>query len=419
MSLQGLILVALAAAPSTAFFLMPCWPITTQRLDPLVSPGEISSHVHQIVGGNAFAPTLSYNDTQAEDVCTTCFVSTDHSNYWIPSLYFQYANGSFESVDQVGSTSVYYFNEAARLGTGETMTPFPEGFRMLAGDPTKRTGGTDFADQAINYKCLNYAGSPTDSKGFPDYDCPDGIRAEVTFPSCWDGVNLDSDDHQSHVAYPTVTYQAGACPSSHPVHLVTLLVEFIWDTHKFADQWPNADENPFVWSTGDPTGFGLHADYIMGWDYDVLSAAVEECDDDFGVLANCAAFDGMLPPTNETYANPGTCTAKDYVNEVVSGTLASLPGCNPVDATGSESTDCDGDASLNGTWTGESSSGASSTATAAGTGSGVASAVAVSTDTPAGSYGNGQSGYSSVQASQSTAAAFYDAWLSAPAAATR
>ena len=25
------------------------------------------------------------------------------------------------------------------------------------------------------------------------------LRAEVFFPSCWDGVNLDSSDHKSHV----------------------------------------------------------------------------------------------------------------------------------------------------------------------------------------------------------------------------
>ncbi|RMD40056.1 hypothetical protein DV735_g5087, partial [Chaetothyriales sp. CBS 134920] len=329
MSLQSLILVALAASPSTAFFLMPCWPITTQRLDPIVTPGGIASHVHQIIGGSAFSPSLTYEATQADDVCTTCFVSVDHSNYWIPSLYFQNSDGEFESVDQVGSTSVYYFNEVTRLGANETMTPFPEGFRMLAGDQDKRSGSEDFADQAINYKCLNYAGLPTDSKGFPDYDCPNGIRAEVTFPSCWDGVNLDSDDHRSHVAYPTVTYQDGECPSSHPVHLVTLLVEFIWDTHKFADRWPTADKNPFVWSTGDPTGFGLHADFFMGWDSTVFAAAVEECHDEFGVLENCAPFAGLLPPTDETYVNPGTCVVQDFVDEEISGTLSKLPGCNP------------------------------------------------------------------------------------------
>lgn len=39
---------------------------------------------------------------------------------------------------------------------------------------------------------------------------------------CWDGVNLDSPDHQSHV-YNTITQDgfvnAGKCPSTHPVRM--------------------------------------------------------------------------------------------------------------------------------------------------------------------------------------------------------
>jgi hypothetical protein len=39
---------------------------------------------------------------------------------------------------------------------------------------------------------------------------------------CWDGKNLDSPDHQSHM-YNTITQDgfvnAGKCPSSHPVRM--------------------------------------------------------------------------------------------------------------------------------------------------------------------------------------------------------
>lgn len=100
-------MLGLAAVPANAFFLMPCWPVSTQRVDPIVNPGNVSSHVHQIAGGNGFAPAMNYSDTQAAD-CTTCFVKGDKSNYWIPSLYFKHQDGSFERVDQVGSASMYY-----------------------------------------------------------------------------------------------------------------------------------------------------------------------------------------------------------------------------------------------------------------------------------------------------------------------
>jgi hypothetical protein len=49
---------------------------------------------------------------------------------------------------------------------------------------------------------------------------------------CWDGVNLDSPDHKSHVAYPTAgpatfsgSSTGGACPSTHPVKIPQLMLE--------------------------------------------------------------------------------------------------------------------------------------------------------------------------------------------------
>jgi Domain of unknown function (DUF1996) len=56
---------------------------------------------------------------------------------------------------------------------------------------------SDFADRAIEMMCMWSNGS-FEATGFPTRPC-DMIRAEVYFPSCWDGVNIDSPDHQSHV----------------------------------------------------------------------------------------------------------------------------------------------------------------------------------------------------------------------------
>jgi hypothetical protein len=50
--------------------------------------------------------------------------------------------------------------------------------------------------------------------------------------SCWDGKNLDSPDHKSHVAYPVAGAQTftgnsvgGACPSTHPVKIPQIMLE--------------------------------------------------------------------------------------------------------------------------------------------------------------------------------------------------
>ncbi len=149
-----------------------------------------------------------------------------------------------------------------RVGyTGEKLLAFPEGFRMVAGNPFARsyTGAIDA--QAITYACLNYNGPPTkETNGFPTTNCPDGLRAQVYFPSCWDGVNLDSPDHKSHVSYPA-SYNNGACPSSHPKHLISLFYEVIWNVNDFANEW-YGNTQPFVWAQGDPTGYGYHGDFV-------------------------------------------------------------------------------------------------------------------------------------------------------------
>ena len=44
-----------------------------------------------------------------------------------------------------------------------------------------------------------------DTQELPKAQCKGGIRSNLLFPTCWDGVNLDSPDHKSHV---------GSSPSS-------------------------------------------------------------------------------------------------------------------------------------------------------------------------------------------------------------
>lgn len=72
---------------------------------------------------------------------------------------------------------------------------------------------------------------------------------------CWDGVNLDSTDHKSHVAYPSGSFETGgACPSTHPVKLPQVMYEVMWDTTQFNDAnlWPTDNTQPFLYSNGDP-----------------------------------------------------------------------------------------------------------------------------------------------------------------------
>lgn len=46
--------------------------------------------------------TTDFKALTADDTCTSCEVTQDHSAYWTPSVHFQYSNGTNVMVPQVG-----------------------------------------------------------------------------------------------------------------------------------------------------------------------------------------------------------------------------------------------------------------------------------------------------------------------------
>ncbi|KAJ5177190.1 uncharacterized protein N7482_003067 [Penicillium canariense] len=290
---------------TTAFWRLPCRGRTgVARLDPIVDPGEISSHVHSIHGGGNFGMS-SDMQTLRESSCTSCAVTQDLSAYWTPALYFMHTNGSAELVEEVGGMLAYY------LLYGEDITAFPSGFRMLAGNPLQRNftwpvpdppksswSGVQVSQEALRQKalgfnCLNYAGAAEASlyrhfmpnKTFLDENCPDGLRLELMFPSCWNGKDVDSEDHKSHVAYPDLV-MTGTCPEGYETQLVSLFYETIWNTYAFKDV-----DGYFTLANGDPTGYGYHGDFMYGWEDGVLQAAVDTCTSASGEVGDCEVFD--------------------------------------------------------------------------------------------------------------------------------
>ena len=223
--------------------------------------------------------------------------------------------------DTNGGMTVYYLQRRGDNQT-EKLHAFPQGFRMVAGDPFTRTYDGSLAAQGISFNCLG-ANKP-ETNGFPDIPCPGGLRAQVYFPQCWDGVNLDSVDHKSHMSYPDGNvYNGGNCPSSHPVHTVSIFFELLYDTALFSDQWVDG-QIPFVFAQGDATGFGFHGDFFNGWDVEVLQEAIDTCTDDSGRVEDCAAV------TMFTDQECNDCKLPTSVSESTSGKLAALPGCNSV-----------------------------------------------------------------------------------------
>ncbi|GAA5842608.1 hypothetical protein JCM9279_003637 [Rhodotorula babjevae] len=307
--------------------------LVQQRADPLTNPGGISGHVHTIAGGSNFNLDLDF-ETARKGACTTAVVKQDLSNYWTPTLWFWWANGSFTSVEQNGLL-VYYLPRFH--ATDKTkVTAFPEGFRMLVGNPYKRSyDENSLMDKAIGINCLG-GDAPTRRPEFPTVNCPSGMRLEIMFPSCWNGKDTDSANHNGHLAYPDDN-EAGPCPDGFDTRIETLFYEVWYSTDPFKDMWDDAmnTSQPFVLSTGDPTGYALHSDFLNGWDPDFLQSAIDECTAESGVVHECKVFEFY------DYDDPDSfCSQTSAIDEVVTGTLDKLPGCNPVDYGPGEVTVC-------------------------------------------------------------------------------
>ncbi|KAF8753691.1 hypothetical protein RHS01_06669 [Rhizoctonia solani] len=296
-----------------------------ERIDPIISPGQKpSNHVHTVHGAKSM-PVEYPSHIELEEQCSIlCSSQTsaqmphtrlsvlhlarrDLSNYWFPKLYFRDPKTKlFEPVGNGGSSPCILLKpwDADVFYGGPGLKAFPEGFKMISGNPRSRskkfateTGSQEeLRERATKWACLRYsAGLPGyEGYGFPTTDCEAGFQARLHMPSCWDGKNVDSADHMSHTAYLD-RLDNGKCPSTHPVPLIHLFYEVTWDIHAFASRWTAADGWPFVWATGDPTGYSWHGDFQNGWETSVLQKAIDTCnnpnDDTInGIIEACKAF---------------------------------------------------------------------------------------------------------------------------------
>jgi hypothetical protein len=86
----------------------------------------------------------------------------------------------------------------------------------------------------------------------------------LIFPSCWDGVHLDSANHKSHMAYAAAN---GTCPADHPVSLPEVTFELSYGSIAGGPDYSLASGGIY----------SMHGDFIAKWDNQVQNALVASC----------------------------------------------------------------------------------------------------------------------------------------------
>ncbi|WVQ84091.1 hypothetical protein IAT38_006236 [Cryptococcus sp. DSM 104549] len=301
------------------------FPLINTRLDPIISPGQVSGHVHHVVGSSAFTASENFADTQ-KATCTTANLADDLSNYWAPQLYYKWRNGSYSAITGDGMSAYWKMPLTNMVGSGHAVVP--DDFRMLAGDITRTTyDPTSALDNAVSFQCVDAEYSYDKTPFIPsDRECLT-LRPQVNFPECWDGKNSYLEGNK-HVSYPIDgNPEGGVCPDGF-VKIPHLFLESTYHP-SVANIGEGYEWYPgcFVLANGDNYGYSFHSDWLNGFPTGFIVDTFNECYNGDTISKTCAPID-----SGRAKAAPRDCvTQGEVINELAGNEFAipALPGNNP------------------------------------------------------------------------------------------
>ncbi|WP_435852530.1 DUF1996 domain-containing protein [Streptomyces sparsogenes] len=221
--------------------------------DPIVYPGlPGASHMHSFFGSRV---TNAHTDvTDLVGSATTCGPAVDTSSYWVPTLY-----RNDQPVEPTGTT-FYYLGEGVRDDVIARIKPLPLGLRIVAGNA--KATGVDDPSSIARWSCLHH-GEVNPSKDFVTCPADSMLESYLDFPQCWNGKDLDSADHKSHMAYPV----NGDCPASHPVPVPKL---------RQVLRYPVTGSTHGLRLASGP-GYTMHGDFFNAWPEREMARRVANC----------------------------------------------------------------------------------------------------------------------------------------------
>lgn len=270
------------------------------RFDPLLQQGiKGGSHGHRFIMNTGITPNTTYRSLRRSGG-TTCGKNrypVQRSGYWTPWM----MNGEGAIVMPIAEQ--FYYKGTGR--TQNTMSGAPDSTHMgyIIGLPNglryikgyNMAGGGSFPAgnerSAFAFECRVNDIAPwgnrkpgtssyTTFAGMVTAGCAAGDIMFVSMegPACWNGTQVDTVDHRSHMKYPgegtlgvdyfnvTATGFIGpSCPTSHPYVIPTFAWQswYLLDASFAAGKWRLSSDDAMT--TQVPGGTTLHMDYMEGW----------------------------------------------------------------------------------------------------------------------------------------------------------
>ncbi len=266
--------------------------------DPIVYPGQPGkSHLHQFFGNTSADAASTYASLRTSGE-STCASPLNRSAYWMPAM----MNGKGQVV-RPDYVSIYYKRrpvsdpECRRQGTA--CVEIPRGLRFIFGfdmlnHKAQKTGGGYFSCDGPTGIAGHYPTIVDVAK-----NCPVGnkLGAVISAPDCWNGKDLDSPDHRSHVAYGRYGDDGGyRCPASHPYIIPTFTLGAWYSVDETLDRSGKWDGTFASWhlSSDDMPGMPMkpgssfHTDWFGAWDDQVMKIWTDNC---INRLLNCSGGD--------------------------------------------------------------------------------------------------------------------------------
>jgi hypothetical protein len=308
-------------SPDTGNFRMICGAGQLSYDDPIVYPGQPGkSHLHQFYGNLGADANSTYESLRTTGRSTCGDPSSDapvnRSGYWMPAMLDGAGN-----VVRPEYVAIYYKRAPANA---PECTPGNAAFiGKCVGIPTGLRYITGYNMQAANmgdahpfFYCQDSdLGGAKAVSGALQNDipsviplCPVGARLTLNIggPDCWDGVNLDTPDHRSHMAHGAYVWDATTnqshyrCDTAHPYHIpqMTLMAFYVTDGNFQAGKWHLSSDEMMPSA---PAGSTFHADYWEAWSPTVRQTWEQYCTNGGlqcagGDLGNGTRIKGMLVP---------------------------------------------------------------------------------------------------------------------------